>query len=108
MTAPSPARGVRTWLIVSQVLYLLSLLPWLGMSGLAFMAFDAPGSTEMWGPWIFAGTIWAYPLLPLVCSIAAWIAYRRGRTRGAAVLTSVPMLLVVLGLGAIFVIGFLA
>ena len=38
------------WLVATQSLYVLSLLPWLAIAGLSVMAFDAPGSTEMWQP----------------------------------------------------------
>jgi hypothetical protein len=93
---PTASKPVLLWLIISQAIYLLSLLPWLAMAGLAFMAFDAPGSTEQAGPWLFAGSIWAYPLLPLVCSIAAWLLYRGEHMRGAVIATTAPMVLVAL------------
>ena len=98
---PSKSSPVRTWLIVSQVIYVLSLLPWIAMSALAVMAFDAPGSERQVGPWIFAGSIWAYPILPLVSAIVAWVLYARGRTRGAAIATAVPII-VVLAAGMAF------
>lgn len=93
MTPTSPSKVVLAWMIVSQLGYLLSLLPWLMFSGLAVMAFDAPGSTEMWQPWLFVAVVWSYPLLPLLCSIVAWVLYTRGRGTGAAIATSVPLVL---------------
>jgi hypothetical protein len=64
------------------------------IAGLSVMAFDAPGSTEMREPWIFVGTIWSYPLFPLTFSLAAWVAFAMRRNRLAAVLTSIPMIIV--------------
>ncbi len=90
-STPPRSRGALAWLIISQVLALLSLLPWLVIAGLSVMAFDAGYSTEAV---LFVGTIWAYPLLPLVCSGVAWILYVKHRTRGALIATSIPMLIV--------------
>lgn len=84
--------AVLAWLIVSQTLYVVSLLPWLVAAGMAVMAFDAPGSTEMWQPWLFAGTIWSYPFWMLACAIVAWVLYAKNRARGADIATSVPFL----------------
>jgi len=103
---PPRSKPVLIWLLATQVVYLLSLLPWVVMAGLAFMAFDAPGSTARLMPWLFAGSIWAYPILPLASSIAAWLLYSRGRTRGAAIVTTLPIVVVlviacVLGLAGV-------
>jgi hypothetical protein len=66
-------------LLVLQGVQLLSLLPWLPMAGLSFMAFDAPGSTEKWQPWAFVIAMWSYPLWLLAAGILAWVlfAFRR-------------------------------
>jgi hypothetical protein len=77
------------WLIVSQVLYLLALLPWLIMAGFAFMMFDSGFSVKAL---LFASGIWTYPLVALSCAILAWLLYGWGNTTGALVATSVPML----------------
>lgn len=79
------------WLIITQLLGLLSLLPWLVISGLSFMAFDAGYSITAV---VFVGLIWSYPLLPIICSIVAWVAYARGQTTTALVSTSIPLLLI--------------
>jgi hypothetical protein len=91
LPTPPRSRGALIWLIVSQVLAALSLLPWLLIAGLSVMAFDAGFST---GAALFVGAIWAYPLLPLVCSVVAWVCYIKHRTRGAVIATSIPMLIV--------------
>lgn len=103
--AKKPSGAVLAWLIVTQFGYLLSLLPWLMFSGLAVMAFDAPGSTQMWQPWLFVGLVWSYPVLPLLCSIAAWVLFTRGRGLAAAVATSVPLVLGGLGLILMLFLG---
>ncbi len=81
---------------MSQFGYALSLLPWVAMAGLAVMAFDAPGSTSNWQPWLLVGAIWSYPLFALGASIAAWVFLARKRGRAAAIATSVPLLLIIL------------
>lgn len=88
---PPRSRGALAWLIVSQLLGVLSLLPWLVIAGLSIMAFDAGFSTEAV---LFVGAIWAYPLLPIGCSILAWVWYAKGRMRRAVIATSVPMVII--------------
>ncbi len=83
---------VLAWLIITQLLALVSLLPWLMIAGLAVMAFDAGFS---WQALAFVGAVWAYPLLPLIASLIAWVAYARGNPTVALVSTSVPLLLAV-------------
>ncbi len=62
-------------LIVLQALQLLSLLPWLMIAALSFMAFDAPGSEKMWQPWTFVIGIWSYPVWLLLAGIASWMLF---------------------------------
>ena len=84
-SAPQPKRtGLLIWMIVSQVFAVLSLIPWLLMAGLSFMAFDSGVSAEAW---TFVIVVWSYPIIPIVLAIAAWIAYRRRRNTLAAVLS---------------------
>lgn len=71
-------------MIVSQILAVLSLVPWLLMAGLSVMAFDQGSTPEAW---TFVIAVWSYPILPIILVIAAWIAYARRRNRAAAVLS---------------------
>ncbi|NJC96514.1 MAG: hypothetical protein C3F07_07865 [Anaerolineales bacterium] len=80
---------VLIWLIVSQLLALGSLLFWLVMAGLSVMAFDSGESPEAWA---FVIAVWSYPIWPLGCSIAAWIAYARKKDRLAGILTTLTFL----------------
>lgn len=98
-------RSAVIWLIVSQAIYALSLVPWLVMAGMAVMAFDAPGSTDLWGPWLFVGTVWSYPVWLLASAIVAWWLYARNRLRGAAIATSVPMVLTAAALIVLFIVA---
>jgi hypothetical protein len=76
-------------LLVLQSIQLLSLLHWLVMAGLSFMAFDQPGSAEMWQPWAFVLAIWSYPIWLLLAGIVSWILFRFGRNVAAVVLSAV-------------------
>ncbi len=79
-----PRRGLLIWMIVSQVLTVLSLVIWLIMAGLSVMAFDSGVTAEAW---TFVIVVWSYPIFPIVLVIAAWIAYARRRNKLAAVLS---------------------
>jgi len=58
-TKPASRTPVLVWLIVSQLLALLSLLFWLMAAGLSVMAFDAGVTQEAWN---FVIAVWAYPV----------------------------------------------
>lgn len=83
--APQPKRiGLLIWMIVSQIIAVLSLVPWLLMAGLSVMAFDQGSTPEAWTIVI---AVWSYPILPIILVIAAWSAYRRRKNSVAAVLS---------------------
>jgi len=86
------SRKTLAWLVASQLLALASLLPWLAVAGTSIVAFDAPLSAEAVAPRVFMGVVWSYPLLPLGCAAAAWLAYARRRYGRAALLSAVPLL----------------
>ena len=82
---PPPKRiGLLIWMILSQLLAVLSLIPWLLMAGLSVMAFDSGVTAEAWAVVI---AVWSYPILPLLLVIAAWIAFARRRNVLAAALS---------------------
>ncbi len=94
---PAPLSPVRqrlaaAWLVLSQLLGLAALVPWLGVAGLSLMAFDS-GPELKAGPWLLLLGIWLYPLLLLVGSALAWLAFRKGRRVLALVTTSIPLLI---------------
>jgi len=87
---------VLIWLIISQLLALASLVFWLLAAGFSVMAFDAGVTREAWN---FVIVIWAYPIWPLVFTLAAWIAYARKKDKLSVVLTTLtflPVLLLIL------------
>jgi hypothetical protein len=93
---PEPAKAALkssswlvSWLMISQLLALLTLGPWCMMSVLAIMLFDSGPSFIAYA---VTALIWCYPLFPLACSIGAWVSYFRGWRRLAAVLTSLPLI----------------
>jgi hypothetical protein len=83
---------VVAWLVISQVVGLLSLVPWLAVAGISIMAFDSGYST---GAELFVGAVWCYPLLPIIAAIVAWVLHARKRDRAALVVTSLPLLVAV-------------
>ena len=83
-----PRTGLVIWMIVSQILALLSLIIWLLVAGLSVMAFDSGVSAEAW---TFVIVVWSYPLIPLVLVIGSWIAFARRRSRLAAVLSGLSI-----------------
>ena len=80
---------VLVWLVLSQILALLSLSPWLLLARMTTMLFDLGSSTEAE---LIAGAVWAYPLLPLVCAVLVWVLYARRRNWAAVILTTLPLL----------------
>ena len=84
-----PRTGLVIWMIVSQILALLSLIIWLLVAGLSVMAFDSGVTAEAWA---FVITVWSYPIWPVVFAIAAWIAYARKKDRLAGILSTVTFL----------------
>ena len=102
---PKSRRALLIWMLVSQVLTAGTLVLWLDMAGLSFMAFDAgvtPQATT------FVTVILAYPIFPLALVVAAWIAFARRKDRLAGILSglsfSLPVLVyIVLGAIAVFI-----
>ena len=77
------ARPVWPWVsvIALELAQAITLVPWLVVAGLSVMAFDAPGSTKMWQPWVFVGAVWSYPLWLLAAAMCRHYfgpVYRRG------------------------------
>jgi hypothetical protein len=85
-TATAPSRGPTLWLALSQLVMLVSLLPWAMVTGFSFVTSGGLLPTPLlWATWI-------YPVLPLACALAAWSALRRGDARRAVTLTTLPLL----------------
>ena len=80
-----------SWLMFSQVVGCLSLLPWLTALTVAFMGFDASAQSSMILPWAILVATCAYPLLIVGCYASAWILLRRGMKRRSLIVTSIPL-----------------
>ncbi len=101
MTAEKTPRaaGTLVWLIVSQLIYLVSLFPWLAMALMSFMAFDAGVN---WQNLLFVLAMWSYPLWLLLFAALAWLAYRRAHYKAALAWTSLPLPLLLAAAAIIF------
>ncbi|RIX60160.1 hypothetical protein D3P08_00830 [Paenibacillus nanensis] len=78
---------MKVYLILTQVLFGLSLIPWVVIWGLSFMSFDAGFSAANLA---FVGTITLYPIAVIVCSVVAWLIHKR-RRRAAIIVNLIPM-----------------
>lgn len=85
---------MKTYLVSTQLIYLLFLLPWTLIWGISFMAFD--GGVSLGAIALTLG-IGIYPLVLIACSIVAWLQ-RNNRKRSAVFVNLIPMLWV-LGAG---------
>ena len=90
--------GSFIWLLISTFLGLLSLLPWTILLATSFMAFDSGESPQAYA---FVGAVLSYPLLPVGCGILAWLLFAFKKRRAAVIVTSLPLLAVLL-VGCIF------
>jgi len=104
-------RIVAAWLILSQLLALLSLNMWLIIVALAALPLlDSPSPFSMQGlqySLTLLVPLVLYPLFPIACAIVAWLLYRRGKKLGmvaAVAITSLPIIVPLLVLAWMFLI----
>lgn len=89
-TAKSKSRRpVLIWMIIAQLIAIGSLAIWALVAGLSVMAFDSGSTPEAWR---FVIAVWSYPIVPLVLSIGAWIAFSLRRNILAVVLITLAFL----------------
>jgi hypothetical protein len=84
------------WMIASQIIGVLALFPWLFAIGGASLAV-ALGSS---GRALFANIFYviaSYPVVLVVCIVAAWILWRQQKHKTANIVTSISMIYVVPG-----------
>ncbi len=84
------------WLIVSQVIGVLAIFPWLLYIGGASLAaaFNTSGQTLLSKLFFL---IASYPVVLLICIVATWILWRQQKHKTANIVTSIPMVYVVPG-----------
>lgn len=88
---PKRSPWLTAWLVISQLGYLLSLLPWFALTFLAANIYEGGAS---WEKHLLFIPILIFPILPLAASIAAWVAFARYRTKTAALVMFAPVLYV--------------
>ncbi|QSO51896.1 hypothetical protein JZ785_24525 [Alicyclobacillus curvatus] len=82
---------MRVFLIVFQVIYVLALIPWLLVTAMSPMLFDA-GVTAVGISVIVI--LLSYPIAVLICSIIAW-RLRRRRKLVSVLVNLIPLLWVI-------------
>ncbi|MEH7302616.1 hypothetical protein [Neobacillus drentensis] len=86
---------MKLYLIISQILFALSLIPWFIIWGLSFMSFDS-GVNLANGSFVIAITL--YPVAVITCSILAWV-FRVKRKKFSTIINLFPMLWIVAFIG---------
>jgi hypothetical protein len=86
---------MKLYLIISQILYALSLIPWFVIWGLSFMSFDS-GVNLANGSFVL--TITLYPVAVIICSILAWV-FRVKKKRSSIIINLLPMLWILAFIG---------
>jgi hypothetical protein len=82
---------MRMFLIISQIFYLISLIPWFVIWAMSFMSFDG-GVTFSNG--VFVLVITLYPISVIVCSILSWV-FRVKDQRLSLIFDLIPMIWVI-------------
>jgi hypothetical protein len=86
---------MRMFLIISQIFYLISIIPWFVIWGLSFMSFDG-GVTFSNGVYVLVITL--YPIAVIICSILSWV-FRVKRKRLSLIFNLIPLIWVISFLG---------
>ena len=89
---------MKSYLIISQVLYILSFVPWFVIWGLSFMTFDS--GVNLYNA-LFVLVITLYPVAVVTGSISAWI-FRVKKKRLAIMMNLIPMIWIIAFLSFIF------
>ncbi|MFF2889687.1 hypothetical protein [Paenibacillus sp. NPDC057967] len=90
---------MKVYLILTQIVYVIGLLPWFVFWGLSFMSFDS-GIGVANTSFVLAITV--YPIAVVACSLIAWFIHKQ-KKRTAVIVNLIPMLWV-LGLGLLLIL----
>ncbi|OIK15363.1 hypothetical protein BIV60_10010 [Bacillus sp. MUM 116] len=82
---------MKPYLIISQILYVLSLIPWFVIWGLSFMSFDNGTNVANVS---FVLAISLYPVVVIAGSILSWV-FRVKKKRFAVLINLLPMLWII-------------
>lgn len=86
---PPRSKGVFAWMLVSQLVTLLSGVPWVVLLGLTLVVLDQ--ARDDWRSWALLAGVAVYAPLVLVSFAKSWTAWLRHRNGPAAVWTTVPV-----------------
>ncbi|MGA9226198.1 MAG: hypothetical protein WB217_07655 [Mesobacillus sp.] len=89
---------MKPFLILSQTIYILSLVPWFVIWGLSFMSFDSGVNFYNIS---FVLVITLYPIAVVTGSVLAWI-FREKKKRFAITMNLLPMIWVIAFLSFMF------
>lgn len=104
-SSPSPRSAAPTkrpvwlliWLILSQGIGLLTLLPWVVFAGFSLYVFLEPVADVPIDVWLLLLPIWSYPFVLIIGAIVSWHGYIRRRFLRAAISTTVPVVVALAG-----------
>jgi hypothetical protein len=93
--APTPTSRIvlATWITVTNIFALGSLLPWASLVLCSMMSF--PPKEKDFDYYFYRATIYAYPFVILGLVIFAWFAYKKGWNWAAQILSTVSIVPVV-------------
>lgn len=80
-------------LLLSQLLSVLTLIPWAIMAMFSPMLFDAPDSTKQMMPYIMIGLLLLYPFVIILCIVMGWRYWKKQHTTRAFLVSLLPAML---------------
>jgi hypothetical protein len=80
------------YLLIIQVFYLVTLIPWFVIWGLSTMVFDA--GVTAWGISIMI-IVSLYPIAVVACSILSWVFRKKWKSLNIYIISAIPLLWVV-------------
>ncbi|MBO7746547.1 hypothetical protein I8J29_20230 [Paenibacillus sp. MWE-103] len=78
-------------LIVSQLIYVISLAAWLFVLGMSVMGFDGPEAASDSATWLLFAYVLVYPAAILAGGIAGWIRFAKRGYRSALIWNGLPL-----------------
>ena len=85
-------RQYPVWLILAYVAALLAICAWPIFAFSSLFLFDAPGAAQQTGPYVFAGILVLYPIIPILGVPGSFFAYRGEHKRLAYALAGIALL----------------
>lgn len=95
---------MKTTVIVTNLIFLIILIPSLFGAMMSPMMFDAPGSEKSNKTWILFCCMMALPILIIISQVISWIAYRNENHNLALKINALPALDVLIIIYMLFII----